>query len=105
MTCLSNIGFAAFALTGVGLVFPAVAAPLAVPASPAATLVDTVAYGCGPGWIPNRFGDCRPMYRRYGYGYGYGRPYRGDDGYGGRGHYGVRPVFHVGPFGAGISFR
>lgn len=48
----------------------------------------TVAFGCGPGFFPNRFGVCRPrFYRPYGYGpyggygYGYGRPY-GGYGYG-----------------------
>ena len=49
----------------------------------------TVAFGCGPGFVPNRFGVCRPRF--YG-GYGYGRPYGfGGYGYGyGRG-YGYRP--------------
>ncbi len=44
-----------------------------------------VAFGCGPGFFPNRFGVCRPRF--YG-GYGYGRPYGyGYGGYG-RGYYG-----------------
>ena len=47
----------------------------------------TVAFGCGPGFIPNRFGVCRPRFGGYGYGrrFGYGRPY----GYGFR-RYGYR---------------
>ena len=50
--------------------------------------VTTVAFGCGPGFFPNRFGVCRPRFvggygygRPYGYGYGYGRGYYGG-GYG-----------------------
>ena len=47
----------------------------------------TVAFGCGPGFFPNRFGVCRPRFVG-GYGYGYGRPYGyGYGGYG-RGYYG-----------------
>ncbi len=46
-----------------------------------------VAFGCGPGFFPNRFGVCRPRFYG-GYGYGYGRPYGyGYGGYG-RGYYG-----------------
>lgn len=88
---------AALALVGgVGLASAAQAAP--VSAVPAGTLagaaVETVAYGCGPGWIPNRWGRCRPMYRPYGYGYGrprfYGpRPFYGPPRYG---YYRPRPV-------------
>lgn len=51
-----------------------------------------IAFGCGPGFVPNRFGVCRPRF--YGGGYGYGRPYGfGGYGYGyGRGRdYGYRP--------------
>lgn len=54
-----------------------------------ATHVDAtnVAFGCGPGFFPNRFGVCRPRFIG-GYGYGYGRPYGyGYGGYG-RGYYG-----------------
>ena len=47
------------------------------------TEATSVAFGCGPGFVPNRFGVCRPrFYGGYGYGrpsrlggYGYGRPY------------------------------
>ena len=46
----------------------------------------TVAFGCGPGFFPNRFGVCRPRFVG-GYGYGYGRPYGYGYGYG-RGYYG-----------------
>ena len=45
----------------------------------------TIAFGCGPGFVPNRFGVCRPRF-----GGGYGRPY-GFGGYGYRGDYGYRP--------------
>lgn len=45
----------------------------------------SVAFGCGPGFVPNRFGVCRPRFYG-GHGYGYGRPYR----FGGYG-YGYRP--------------
>ena len=44
--------------------------------------VTDAAFGCGPGFVPNRFGACRPRFYG-GYGYGYGRPY----GY----RYGYRP--------------
>ncbi|WP_407524920.1 GCG_CRPN prefix-to-repeats domain-containing protein [Methylobacterium oryzisoli] len=61
--------------------------------------VQNVAMGCGPGWAPNAWGNCRPMYRPYGYGY---RPY----GYG----YGYRPYgygYGHRPFGrpSGIAVR
>ena len=46
----------------------------------------TVAFGCGPGFFPNRFGVCRPRFV-VGYGHGYGRPYGYGYGYG-RGYYG-----------------
>lgn len=69
----------------VGLAAAAQAAPLAP--APAGTLtgpaLETVAYGCGPGFIPNRFGDCRPMYRPDGY-------YRLRPFYGSRPFYGPR---------------
>lgn len=91
------------AALGLGAVFatPAAAAPLtpAAAATLAADAVETVAYGCGPGFIPNRWGACRPMYRRYGY-------YR--PAYGPRyGYYGAyaAPGLYVGPYGVGLSFR
>ncbi|ACL61929.1 GCG_CRPN prefix-to-repeats domain-containing protein [Methylobacterium nodulans] len=81
---------------GLGFASAASAAPGAVaPAGVIAgdTQVETVAYGCGPGWAPNAWGHCRPIYRPY-YGYGYGyRPY---------GYY--RPAWGYGyrPHGIGI---
>lgn len=96
---------------GVGLASAAHAAPL--PPAPAGTLaapfagsptdatVQTVAFGCGPGWAPNRWGRCRPIYRGYGYG---PRPFYGPRRFYGTGYaygpprpfYGPRPVY--GPF-------
>ena len=94
MTQFKMLGM--ISVVSLGLAGTASAAPLSpIPANALrTTAVETVAYGCGPGWTPNRWGECRPMYRRYGYGRHYG-PY---------GYY-ARPVFHVGPFGAGLSFR
>ncbi|KQP00969.1 hypothetical protein [Methylobacterium sp. Leaf93] len=97
MTSIKRIAFALLATTAGAVATPALAGPLAV--SPVEirpdVLVEQVAYGCGPGWTLNRWGECRPM-RRYGY-------YAPRPGY-----YApaapIRPVFHVGPFGAGISF-
>ncbi|ACA20570.1 conserved hypothetical protein [Methylobacterium sp. 4-46] len=73
---------------GLGFASAASAAPGAV--APAGLIagdaqVQTVAYGCGPGWAPNAWGHCRPFYRPYGY--GFYRPYRPVYGYG----YGYRP--------------
>lgn len=82
----------AFALT-CGLAGAAQAAPISVapPATVAGTAIETVAYGCGPGWAPNPWGRCRPMFRRFG---GYGpRPFYGPPRfYGPRyGYYRPRP--------------
>ena len=41
----------------------------------------TVAFGCGPGFVPNRFGVCRPRFGGYGRPYGYGYGFRGGYGY------------------------
>lgn len=109
MMHFKTLGLAALLVTGAGLASPANAAPLSLSSSLGLTSpqVETVAFGCGPGWAPNRWGDCRPMYRRY----GYYRPYGGYGAYGGYGGYGyarhdyIRPVIHVGPYGGGISFR
>jgi hypothetical protein len=64
---------------GIGFASAASAAPGAVAAAgviAGEAGVERVAMGCGPGWAPNAWGHCRPMYRPYGYGYGY-RPYGG----------------------------
>ncbi|GJD34346.1 GCG_CRPN prefix-to-repeats domain-containing protein [Methylobacterium aerolatum] len=73
----SFIGLAAaLALGGLGAITSAQAAPLQ--AGSATTLagsapVETVAFGCGPGWTRGPYGRCRP-----GYGYGYRpRPFYG----------------------------
>ena len=88
---------------GLGLAPAAHAAPLSpVPADTwAGVTAQPVAFGCGPGWAPNRWGRCRPIYRGYGYGprpfYGPRRVYGPGYGYGPpRPFYGPRPVY--GPF-------
>lgn len=93
--CLAALGLGAVSAT------PAAAAPIPAASAPtlAARAVETVAYGCGPGFIPNRWGECRSMYRRY----GYARPYYGPR-YGYVGAY-AGPGLHVGPYGVGLSFR
>lgn len=98
MTRFKTIGLGAVLAGGLLLAAPAGAAPLSVApvGAVAAAAVETVAYGCGPGWAPNAWGHCRPIYRRYGY---YGPRHHH---YGYRHH--VRPVIHVGPFGGGLSF-
>ena len=61
---------AAAVAVALGLTSTASAAPLApVPAGTIRGDADAtnVAYGCGPGFIPNRFGYCRPIYRPYGF--------------------------------------
>ncbi|MGU3360709.1 GCG_CRPN prefix-to-repeats domain-containing protein [Methylobacterium sp. M6A4_1b] len=74
----------------VGLAAAAQATPIAPAGTLAGAAVEAVAYGCGPGFIPNRFGYCRPMYRPYGY--DRPRPF-----YGPRyGYYRPRP--HFGPY-------
>lgn len=49
--------------------------------------VTTAAYGCGAGFVPNRFGFCRPIYRPYGF-YGPRRFYGPRHGF-----YGPRPFY------------
>ncbi len=42
-----------------------------LPAQPAApeSNIERVAGGCGPGWVRDAWGNCRPAPRYYGYGY------------------------------------
>ncbi len=89
------LGLAVAVAGGLGIATAANAAPTSVGPIQSRELIETVAGGCGPGWHPNRFGDCRPNDRGPGYGYGGPRGYYGDrpvyrgDGYGyGRGGYG-----------------
>ena len=93
MTHLKMLAAAATVVGGLGLA-SANAAPLAPMAADTLTgtaHVTDVAYGCGPGFAPGRFGYCRPIFRGYGYGPrrfyggGYGGPRRfyGGGGYGG----------------------
>ena len=71
------LAMAAVLSGGLGLATAATAAPLApVPLDGGATL-QTVAFGCGPGFHPNPYGICRPNWGRprfYGPGWGYYRP-------------------------------
>ncbi|OHV79126.1 GCG_CRPN prefix-to-repeats domain-containing protein [Mesorhizobium sp. ORS 3428] len=72
---------AALALGGTIAAGAASAMPVA-PVSPAPALVEHVAWGCGPGWHPNRWGRCVPnrrviIYPRY---YYWGGPYWGGPG-------------------------
>ena len=90
---------------GLGLAPAAHAAPLPPPpadtfaGSFAGATAQPVAFGCGPGLAPNRWGRCRPIYRGYGYG---PRPFYGPRRFYGPGYgpprpfYGPRPVY--GPF-------
>ncbi len=64
-TMLAVAVLSASALAGAS---PASAMPFA-PASGDAPLVQNVAWGCGPGWRPNRWGRCVP------FGPVYGRPF------------------------------
>ncbi|GLS48923.1 GCG_CRPN prefix-to-repeats domain-containing protein [Methylobacterium gnaphalii] len=60
------------------------ATPLGFGSDERDAVIERVAGGCGPGFHPNRFGDCRPNFRG---GYGYGGP---------RGYYGDRPGYGYG---------
>ncbi len=84
------LGLAAAVAGGLGIATAANAAPISVGPIQSKELIETVAGGCGPGWHPNRFGDCRPNDR--GPGYGYGGP---------RGYYGDRPVYRGDGYGYG----
>jgi hypothetical protein len=71
MTHLKMLAAAAAVVGGLGLASAASAAPLAPIATgtvAGAAHITDVAYGCGPGFAPGRFGYCRPIFRRYGYG-------------------------------------
>ncbi len=93
------LGMAAVVAGGLGLATAASAAPLSpVLLGPDAVgaPIELVAGGCGPGFHPNPWGECRPnwgprpYWRRPAYGpyayYGRPRPYYG-------GYYGPRPFF------------
>lgn len=90
MTRLKIFAIAAAMAGGLGLASAASAAPL--PASPGlgdAAGIETVAFGCGPGFTRGRFGGCRPGFGRFGYG---PRP-----GYGPRRFHGGRGFYRGGP--------
>jgi hypothetical protein len=64
------LAMAAAVAGSMGLASAASAAPIAVPSADAVAggaQVTTVAYGCGPGFAPGRFGYCRPIFRPYHY--------------------------------------
>lgn len=62
----SLIGLAAaMALGGLGAISSAQAAPLQVGSATtmaSGAAVETVAFGCGPGWTRGPFGRCHPAY-------------------------------------------
>ncbi|WP_375455296.1 GCG_CRPN prefix-to-repeats domain-containing protein [uncultured Methylobacterium sp.] len=100
MIHVRDIWIAGLVASGLGLAAPADAAPLAqdaaaVAGEPAAV---AVAYGCGRGYAPGRYGGCRPMYRGYG-AYGPRRIY----GYDGPRYGVVLPGVRIRPYGAGFS--
>jgi hypothetical protein len=71
MTHLKMIAAAATVVGGLGLTAASAAplAPIAADTVAGATHVTDVAFGCGPGFVPRRFGPgCRPAFRGYGYG-------------------------------------
>lgn len=93
MTNLKIFVTAAALAGGLGLASAASAAPFS-PALLGATdgaHVERVAGGCGPGWHPNPWGECRPN------GYGPRRFYGGPGYGGGYGYYRPRPVYR--PYG------
>lgn len=86
------LGLAAVFVGSLGLATAASAAPIGFGpiTTPAEDVViEQVAGGCGPGWHPNPWGECRPNRRPppyWGDGYGYRRPPPPPDygyGYGG----------------------
>lgn len=99
--CAKAFGMAAVIAGGLGFASAANAAPIGVAPLAGEGLVQTVAGGCGPGFHPNPWGECRPHWgprphwRRpvgYGYGaYGYGPPPR--PFYRPYGFYGPRPFY------------
>ena len=62
---------AAFAIGGTAAA-SAASAMLIAPVAPPA-MIEHVAWGCGPGWHPNRWGRCVPNAPVY-YGWGWRRP-------------------------------
>lgn len=73
------LAMAAALAGGLGFAAAANAAPLPSAPLAAGPVAETVAFGCGPGWVPNAYGVCRP--RPF-----YGRPFY------------ARPVVVVRPF-------
>lgn len=90
MVRLKVLGLAVAMAVGLASAPAANAAPFGYGPAGTADLIERVAGGCGPGFHPNRWGECRPHFRD-GYGRGYGGPrgFYGDrTGYGYRGGYG-----------------
>jgi hypothetical protein len=90
--------FAAALVGGLGLSSAAIAAPIGPSSAQGLAgkaIVEDVAYGCGRGFVPNRFGYCRPVYgyvgpRRFD-GPHWGGPRRYYGGYGAYGGYHRHP--------------
>ncbi|WP_409564118.1 GCG_CRPN prefix-to-repeats domain-containing protein [Methylobacterium sp. J-068] len=80
MKHLRVLGMTAVLAGSLGFASAASAAPIGVGtlgSSERSASVELVAGGCGPGWHPNPWGECRPNRRPppyWGDGYGYRRP-------------------------------
>lgn len=93
MTHVKLLAVAAAIAGGLGFASAANASPL-TPASTNTVLgenVTNVAFGCGPGFAPGRFGGCRPIVRPF---YGPRRFYGPRPYYGPRRFYGPRRGFY-----------
>lgn len=71
MNGLMKYSFAAALAIGGTVAAGAASAMPMMPAGPAPAMVEQVAWGCGPGWHPNRWGRCVPYRRVYYPGYYY----------------------------------
>ena len=74
MTCVKVLGLAAVIAGSLGLATAATAAPMPLGSVDGDVLIQQVAGGCGSGWHPSPWGECRPNRRPYWAG-GYGGPY------------------------------
>ncbi len=101
MRHMKALGLAAAFAGSFGLATAAHAAPIGLISSDgieSSTLIEQVAFGCGQGWVPNAWGECRPNYPRpYWGGYGYRPPPPPPPYWGGYGY--RRPPPPVGFYG------